>query len=255
MAADNSVHLRRVAKRYRGHTVLSEINLRLSSGEVTAILGANGCGKSTLLRIAAGITAPSQGRVLGRPRSVGYLPDRFPAQLRLSASSYLRSMGALHAREPDARVEKPRAQMLLLDQLRFTGDSSAPMSTLSKGNAQKVGLVQALCGGSGLIVLDEPWSGLDPAVAPVLAQQLIDRARAGAAVLVTDHTGLSESLPGHRLRMAEGRLTPEQITQQPGPRGDPRAELTTITIEVPRHRREEILNTVRAMGGRPLGPR
>ncbi len=76
--------------------MLRDVTLRLPTGELTVVLGANGCGKSTLLRTAAGVAAPSEGRVLGLPPSVGYVPDRFLARLRLSASGYLRRTAALH---------------------------------------------------------------------------------------------------------------------------------------------------------------
>jgi energy-coupling factor transporter ATP-binding protein EcfA2 len=83
------------------------------------------------------------------------------------------------------------------------------MSGLSKGNAQKVGLAQALCCSAGLLVLDEPWSGLDAPAAQVLLGRVAAAAADGASVLVTDHTGSASALPGTRhLRLQDGELRP-----------------------------------------------
>jgi ABC-type multidrug transport system ATPase subunit len=192
------VRVERVHKRYRnGPPVLAGVDLTLGPGVPTVLAGDNGSGKSTLLRIVAGCALPTSGRVTGRPPVVGYLPDRFPAQLRLPADAYLRHL---------ARIRGVRPEPGLLDRLGFAGPRRAPMVTLSKGNAQKVGLAQALGAGRGLIVLDEPWAGLDAPAADTLADLLGDVA-AEATLLVTDHTGRAAGLPGaRRLRLAEGRI-------------------------------------------------
>jgi ABC-2 type transport system ATP-binding protein len=131
------------------------------------------------------------------PPVVGYLPDRFPAQLRLPADAYLRHL---------ARIRGVRPEPGLLERLGFAGPRREPMARLSKGNAQKVGLAQALGAGAGLIVLDEPWAGLDAAATDTLAG-LLGEAAAEATVLVTDHTGRAAELPGaRRLRLHEGRV-------------------------------------------------
>jgi ABC-type multidrug transport system ATPase subunit len=180
--------------------VLRGIDAALSPGTVTAVLGENGCGKSTLLRIAAGCTVPTSGAVRGRPRSVSYLPERFPDQLRLSARAYLRHF---------ARIRRLPTRVELLDRLGFTGDLDQPMAELSKGNAQKVGLTQTFGSVDGFLVLDEPWAGLDVAARAVLSDLVREAADAGATVLVTDHTGAAAKLPGATVhRMVEGLLQP-----------------------------------------------
>ena len=184
----------------RGPMVLQGIDLGLASGTVTVLLGENGCGKSTLLRIAAGITVPIAGTVGGRPRSVSYLPERFPDQLRLSARAYLRHF---------ARIRRLPTRTELLARLGFAGDLDQPMSELSKGNAQKVGITQTFGSVDGFLVLDEPWAGLDVAARAVLSDLVREAAQAGATVLVTDHTGAAAKLPGATVhRMADGLLRP-----------------------------------------------
>ena len=184
----------------RGPTVLAGIDTTLAPGSVTVVLGENGCGKSTLLRIAAGCTVPTRGSVRGRPPSVSYLPERFPDQLRLSARAYLRHF---------ARIRRLPTRVELLDRLGFAGDLDQPMSELSKGNAQKVGLTQTFGSRDGFLVLDEPWAGLDVAARAVLSDIVREAADAGATVLVTDHTGAGAKLPGAAVyRMADGVLHP-----------------------------------------------
>lgn len=117
--------------------------------------GANGSGKSTLLLIMAGLSGPSTGRVEGSVR-IGYLPD-------------------------------PSISEALLDRLAVVGGPGALMGTLSKGNAQKVGLAQAFLGDPQLVILDEPWSGLDVEAHQVLAEMVAETRARGDSVVFTDH--------------------------------------------------------------------
>jgi ABC-2 type transport system ATP-binding protein len=201
------MRLEGVHKRYRkGPPVLAGVDLALDAGAPVVLAGANGSGKSTLLRIVAGCAAPTAGRVRGRPRAVGYLPDRFPAQLRMPADVYLGHLAAVRggrARGADRR-RGTVPDLRLLETFGFTGPRAEPMARLSKGNAQKVGLAQALGGGPGLVVLDEPWAGLDVDAAACLLDLL---AALTVPLLVTDHTGRAARIPGARhLRLADGVL-------------------------------------------------
>lgn len=184
-----------------GTVALRGVDLELDPAAPTVLRGANGAGKSTLLRIAAGAETPTGGRVEGRPAVVGYLPDRFPALLRLPPRRWLDHLARVRGLDPDDVADTGDA---LLDELGYDGDDDEPMSELSKGNAQKVGLVQALACDPDLLVLDEPWSGLDDDAADALTARLV--ARRGATLL-TDHSGTATGLPGARVhRLREGRI-------------------------------------------------
>ncbi|WP_233159165.1 ABC transporter ATP-binding protein [Pseudonocardia sp. MH-G8] len=103
----------------------------------------------------------------------------------------------------------------LLDDLGFSGDLDAPVAQLSTGNVQKVGLAQALGCGAELLVLDEPWSGLDAAAAIALDRRLA-AASTGAALLVADHTGRAAALPGAVVfRIAGGILSRDAASRPP----------------------------------------
>lgn len=171
-----------VGKRYgRGALVLTDVNLEIAPGQVVGVVGANGSGKSTLLRIVARLSRPSAGTVTGQP-SVGYLPDRFPAASRMTALGYLRHLGRI-GKVSD--VDKRAAE--LLERLNLAGGPGARLRELSKGNAQKVAVAQALLPEPELLVLDEPWSGLDPAAHTVLAELLAEAKERGAGVVFAEH--------------------------------------------------------------------
>ncbi|MDX3193959.1 ABC transporter ATP-binding protein [Streptomyces sp. MN03-5084-2B] len=193
-----------VSKRYgRGPLVVHDIDVEIGPGTPLVVHGVNGSGKSTLLRLIAGCVAPTHGRVDGRPRTVGYVPDRFPAHLRMPAEAYLRHLQRVRPGSPRGTNPVP-----LLSALGFRGGLDTPMNRLSKGNAQKVGLSQALSSGAPLLVLDEPWSGLDTDARPALTATVARLAANGTTVVLTDHTRTAETLPEHQvLHLRDGRLT------------------------------------------------
>ncbi|MFD5243247.1 ABC transporter ATP-binding protein [Amycolatopsis sp. NPDC058340] len=175
------IRLEGVGKRYgRGEPVLTGVDLDVPAGRVLGVLGSNGSGKSTLLRILAALSRETSGTVVGDPR-VGYLPDRFPAGQRMSARAYLRHMARIDGHVDLSAIDP------LLDRLALVGGPDAPLRTLSKGNAQKVGLAQAVLAEPDLLILDEPWSGLDVEAHTVLGELVAETKERGASVVFTDH--------------------------------------------------------------------
>jgi ABC-type Mn2+/Zn2+ transport system ATPase subunit len=170
-----------VRKRY-GHRrwVLTEIHLDVAAGQLIAITGANGSGKSTLLNIMAGITRPTTGTVTGRPRSIGYVPERFPVRTRLSAPAYLRHMGRIRGLSTPAAARRASG---LMDRFGLS-EGDTPLRELSKGNAQRVGLIQALLVRPDLLILDEPATGLDELGHDLLTEIVVEVAQAGGVVVL-----------------------------------------------------------------------
>lgn len=161
------MRLEHVGVRYgRAAPVLDGVSLTLAPGTVTAVLGANGSGKSTLLRVAAGVVEPTVGRVRDRPSVVGYVPEQCPAKLRMPPLVYLEHMGRMRGLSRGRARARGRE---LLERLRLEGNPRSATGKLSKGNAQKVILAQAVLVVPGLLVLDEPWAGLDADAHDVLA--------------------------------------------------------------------------------------
>ena len=176
------MHLRDVWFKYahRGNWVLRAVDMPIEPGRVTVVLGRNGVGKSTLLQLAAGILKPVRGAVQDRPAVIGWVPERFPADQPFTARGYLRHMAALRG---GADVEP------WIDRLGLRPYADVRLPELSKGTAQKVGLAQALIHRPGLLILDEPWEGLDAQARTTVPDLVADVTAAGGAVLVSDHRG------------------------------------------------------------------
>lgn len=195
-----------IGKRYGdGPWILTDVDLDLRAGDVVAVAGTNGAGKSTLLRVLVGLSLPTIGRVTDRPAAVGYVPDRFPAHDRMSARAYLTHMGRIHGlRSAAAR----RRADELLDRLALAGGADTSLRRLSRGNNQKVALAQALLVRPELLVLDEPWSGLDADAHGTLGEIIGELSRDGCRVVFTDHRESVTSAHAHRTyRIEGGRLT------------------------------------------------
>ena len=179
------VVLQAVAKRYswRGRWVLQGVSLEVAPGSLDLIVGANGSGKSTLLRIAAGLTSPSSGRAFV-PSRVSYLPESQPARLKFTSAEYLANMGRIRGMSGRAVVERAGE---LFERLGLQPSSAVSWETLSKGNRQKVLIAQALLAPTDLVVLDEPYSGLDDRAGLALDELIAEALARGTAVLISTH--------------------------------------------------------------------
>lgn len=155
------LRLHNVGRRYnfRGPWVLRGVDLTIAPGTLTRVEGPNGTGKSTLLRLLAGIDAPTEGHITGRPRRA-YVPERFPSALPFTPAGYLTHLGAVHGL---SRPSAERAAGEWLDRFGAGAYAGTPMAQLSKGSSQKVAVAQALLAEPELLVLDEAWTGLDTA--------------------------------------------------------------------------------------------
>ncbi|MER6614454.1 ABC transporter ATP-binding protein [Streptomyces xantholiticus] len=166
-----------------GPWVLRGVDLDLRPGTLVRVQGTNGSGKSTLLRLLAGIDAPTEGRVTGRPRTA-YVPERFPAALPFSAAGYLTHLGRIQGLGPR---EAAAGAAEWLERFGAAAHARTPLGELSKGTSQKVAVAQALLAGPELLVLDEAWTGLDTAAREQLDLAVAERVTAGAAVVYVDH--------------------------------------------------------------------
>jgi ABC-type multidrug transport system ATPase subunit len=187
--------------------VLDGIELELPPGTVTVVVGANGSGKSTLLRIVCGLQAPTAGRVRRAGLTLAYAPDRLSSRARMSARAYLEHVARLRRLDPETARSAAAA---MGEELGVVPGLDAPMRDLSKGNTQKIALIQALLPPVDVVVLDEPYSGLDGAARGAVAQRVADQARRGAAVLVAAHNPLADLGPAATLRLDDGRLRADE---------------------------------------------
>ncbi|GAA2620198.1 ATP-binding cassette domain-containing protein [Paractinoplanes durhamensis] len=173
----------------RSDWTLREVDATVDPGATVVVLGRNGAGKSTLLQLAAGVLRPSRGLLGDRPAVIGWVPERFPADQPFTAGDYLRRMATIRG------ITDPHAVDRWIERLLLTEHTETRLADLSKGTAQKVGLAQALLVRPGLLVLDEPWEGLDAVARTLIPDIVTEVTAAGGMVLVSDHRGEITALP------------------------------------------------------------
>jgi beta-exotoxin I transport system ATP-binding protein len=181
-----------LTKAYGGDVrALTDLDLTVERGEVFGYLGPNGAGKSTTIRLLLGLIHPTSGQasILGRDartagvaarRDVGYLPGDLRLGDRLTGREQLDSLARLRG-GVDARTRDSLCARLQVDLER-------PIRQLSKGNRQKIGIVQAFMHRPNLVVLDEPTSGLDPLLQAEVRALLRETAADGRTVFLSSHS-------------------------------------------------------------------
>lgn len=167
-----------------GPWVLRGVDLSLPPGRLIRVEGVNGSGKSTLLRLVAGIDAPTEGRVTGRPGRTAYVPERFPVALPFTAVGYLTHLGRIHGLRGAGAASRAGEW---LERFGAGEHARTPLAELSKGTSQKVAVAQALLAVPELLVLDEAWTGLDTAARAQLDLVVAERVAAGGTVVFVDH--------------------------------------------------------------------
>ncbi|GAA0795288.1 ABC transporter ATP-binding protein [Spirilliplanes yamanashiensis] len=223
----------------RADWVLRGAAVAAEPGSTVVLLGRNGVGKSTLLQLAAGVLRPVRGRVTDRPAVVGWVPERFPAGQPFTARQYL-------ARAAAVRRAPAHAVAAWAERLGLTPYLDTRLAALSKGTAQKVGLAQAVLAPPGLLVLDEPWEGLDAGARVLVPEIVAEVTAAGGAVLVSDHRGEIAALPGAtRWTLADGEIHAS----------GPAADTVVVEIGVERAAAGETVARLRAEGHTILGVR
>lgn len=183
---DKLVKLENISKVYVNKNVLRNISLTIDKNQIIAILGGNGTGKSTILRIISGIERPSSGNVIYSRKNIriGYVPERFPKQLRFTPSEYLNYIGKISG-IPGAYLKKVIPDFLRRFQLGELNNHW--ISDLSKGNVQKVGIIQSIMQRPDLLILDEPISGLDFHAQQELLMIIKELKEQGTTTLLTYH--------------------------------------------------------------------
>ncbi|MBI5495043.1 MAG: ABC transporter ATP-binding protein [Deltaproteobacteria bacterium] len=190
-----AIAVAKLAKSYGAVQALRSVDLTVEPGEIFGFLGPNGSGKTTAIRCMLDLIRPSSGtvRIFGLdPRGhsrqcrerVGYLPGELHLDDNETAENALRLFQALRGRKTDWTRVTSMAERLKLDLWR-------PIKTHSRGNKQKVGVIQALMHQTDLLLLDEPTSGLDPLMQHAVLDLIRDARTRGATVFFSSHV-LSE---------------------------------------------------------------
>ena len=187
--ADSVIHLDHLTKHYGEVVGIQELSLDVDSGEVFGLLGPNGAGKTTTIRLMMDFIRPTAGQVtvFGKTPSndgieirkrIGYLPGDFVTYNYMTGAAVVEYFTNLRGSKP-----------IKFDTLceRFNLDPTRKIAELSKGNRQKVGLVQAFMNDPSLLILDEPTSGLDPLLQHEFQELLREEKEQGKTIFLSSH--------------------------------------------------------------------
>ncbi|MES2097611.1 MAG: ATP-binding cassette domain-containing protein [Pseudomonadota bacterium] len=207
----DALRLDGVVKRFGDFTAVDDLSFAVTPGEVFGFLGGNGAGKTTTLRMALDILRPDAGtiavlgRAPGRANSamLGFLPEERGLYRSMTALDTIVYFGRLKGmKAADARAEGKT----LLERFGLQGFAKTSVDKLSKGMAQKVQLATAVVNKPQLLILDEPFSGLDPVNQGLLEDEITRAAKDGAAVVFSTHVMQhAERLCDRLLLLAHGR--------------------------------------------------
>ena len=179
-----------LTKRYGRARGVEDVSLRVEPGEVFGFLGPNGAGKTTTIRVLVGLLRPTRGvaRILGHDagrdgvaarRRTGFLPGDFAFDERVTGHELIDLLADLRGVD-DRRYARELAE-------RFGAALDRPLGELSRGNRQKIGLVQALVHRPPVVVMDEPTAGLDPLMQEEFVRLVAELRRSGTTVFLSSH--------------------------------------------------------------------
>jgi lipopolysaccharide export system ATP-binding protein len=220
-----------IGKSYRGRRVVNGVSLHINQAEVVGLLGPNGAGKTTTFYMTVGLVPPDSGRVLvdgedisevpmylrARHYGISYLPQEPSVFRKLSVEENI--MAVLEV-QPISWQERRRKRDQLIDELGLGHIRTSMGYALSGGERRRVEIARALCISPKFILLDEPFSGIDPIAVLDLQKIIFDLKANGIGVLVTDHNVRETlSVTDRAYIINEGRIfrtgTPEQLGNDP----------------------------------------
>ncbi|GAB3445544.1 ABC transporter ATP-binding protein [Actinophytocola sediminis] len=189
---DGRLEIDAVSKRFGDVVALRETTFDVRAGELFGFVGGNGAGKTTTMRITLGVLAADAGQVRwdGQPitletrRHIGYMPEERGLYPKMKVGEQLVYLARLHGL---SAAEATRSMMEWTERLGVDSRRGDDVQNLSLGNQQRVQLAAALVHNPGILVLDEPFSGLDPIAVEVMSKVLLDKAAEGIPVVFSSH--------------------------------------------------------------------
>jgi len=243
-----------VSKWYGTVLALNQVTLQLTGG-ITGLVGANGAGKSTLLRMATGQLQPTLGRVTVRGvdaghwqarRLVGYCPDVDAFYEDMSGRRFVWVMARLCGYD---RREATRRTEAALERVGMTQRADRKLQGYSKGMRQRIKLAQALLHDPGLLILDEPLSGIDPIGRQELLEVFQSLAAQGKCLLISSHElEALEKLTNHVVIMARGRVAAVGTLQQIRDLLDDHPLTVRVDVDRPREVARRLLDLQDVLG-------
>ena len=186
---ENAVTVSHLSKSFNGQNVVRDISFDISKGEIFGLIGPNGSGKTTIIRMLLDFIRPDSGeiRILNDMLSnetknrIGYLPEERGLYKKLTVFETLMYLGALKERD-----SKERAKMLL-EKMGMLSHKDKKISELSKGMQQKIQIIAAIIHDPEFVILDEPFSGLDPVNMKLVKELIIELGKEGKTILISTH--------------------------------------------------------------------
>lgn len=181
-----------VTKRFAGKAAVRDLSFSVPAASIYGLLGPNGAGKTTSMRMLMAILLPDAGRieVLGTEPTealkdrIGYMPEERGLYRRMKVLDNLVFFAGIRGLAP---AEARRKAFLWLDRLSMTADAERRLQELSKGNQQKIQFIATVVHSPELLVLDEPFAGLDPVNQEVMRRIILELAREGTTVILSTH--------------------------------------------------------------------
>ena len=220
-----------IGKSYKGRQVVRGVSIHVSQGEVVGLLGPNGAGKTTSFYMMVGLVTPDTGRILAdgqditrvpmylRARNYGisYLPQEPSVFRKLTVEENI--LAVLEAQSISSEMRRSRTEKLI-EQLNLNHIRKTQGYALSGGERRRVEIARCLCIQPSFILLDEPFSGIDPLAVDDLQEIIYDLKASGIGVLITDHNVRETlSVTDRAYIINEGRIfrdgTPEELGSDP----------------------------------------
>lgn len=187
---DNMLEVKNISKKIKGKNVIDNVSMSAQPGEITVLIGENGAGKTTMFRLILQLLIPDKGQItfsnedVREIGNVGYLPEEHGLYPALEVEEQLVYLGRLKGL---SKLEAKEEIDNLLNEIGAEKYRHAKLNSLSKGNQQKVQIVNALLGNPYLLILDEVFSGLDPLNVENIKKILIREKQKGKTLIISSH--------------------------------------------------------------------
>lgn len=204
------LEIKNISKQYQGIKAVDDISFRLEKGRITGLLGPNGAGKTTTIRMIMDIIQADSGRILmdghkiNLPEMPGYLPEDRGLYQKTEVSETLRYFASLRGMDRQV-IEKRIAYWL--ERFGLKGREQSRIGNLSKGNQQKVQMIITLMSDPDYLILDEPFTGLDPVNQQIVRDIMREFINKNKAIMLSTHQmEIAEKLCDHIILISKGRI-------------------------------------------------
>ena len=248
------IEIKELSKRFGKRLAVDNISFSIESGEIFGLVGPNGAGKTTTMRMLVTLLKPDKGEILvggnsiskfpnETRRIIGFMPDSFGVYGDMTVQEYLDFFGACYKIQPNQRAHLINDLLELVDLGHRRDDM---VDTLSRGLKQRLGLARVLIHDPGILVLDEPASGLDPRARVEIRELLLEVARLGKTIIFSSHILADVGELCTRVGILEdGKLVALGTLEQLNERLMPHRQISIGLID----RKEEAQAALQAMTG------